>query len=102
MTPPDVIPPHLPLIAHLLPPNLPIFISRPDAPPEFPDAVPPITLRPNSPAPYWAGVPPGLFMPIPTPAAAVPEPSYKWLLIGLALCAVVVLWWSKTNPKDKD
>lgn len=105
IAPPYVIPPHLPLIAHLLPPDLPIFVSRPDSPPEFPDAIPPITLRPNSPAPYWVppvSISPGLFMPIPPPAAAVPEPSYKWLLIGLALCAVVVLWWSRTNPKDKD
>lgn len=103
ITPPEMIPPHLPLIAHLLPPDLPIFVNRPDAPPEFPDAIPPITLRPNSPAPYWVppvGISPGLFMPI--PASTVPEPSYKWLLIGLALCAVVVLWWSRTNPKDKD
>lgn len=105
VTPPDVVPPHLPLIAHLLPPDLPVYISHPEFPPAFPPITPPITIRPNSPAPYLippaVGIPVG-YIPVPPVAAAVPEPRYGWALLGLLIFAFVFWLVKSTKSKDED
>lgn len=103
---PGLVLPHLPDIAHLLPPDLPVYESHPPESPEFPEIQPfgPPPPARRTPAVWFPPMYPtgGVFIPVPPAVVATPEPAYGWILIGLMIAAITAMWWKKTSPKDKD